>query len=128
MDARPHLAKPVYADFFDVKFIDQGYCFNAGEWSFPDLALTGVYYRNFVYQHVTGWESFEPFLSRAEHIKIDDLRKLAEGMPQEWWYQHDSDDLPRLIKTLHQRRSKIRDLITAVRNSTRNPFPNWVGN
>jgi hypothetical protein len=121
-------SKPPYADTFEVKFIDQGYCFNAGEWSFPDLALTGVYYRNFVYEHVTGWESFEPFLSRAEHIKIDDLRKLAEGMPQEWWYQHDSGDLPRLIKTLHQRRSKIRDLITAVRNSTRNPFPNWVGN
>jgi hypothetical protein len=33
-------------------FIDQGYCFNAGEWSFPDSSLRGVYPRNCVYAHV----------------------------------------------------------------------------
>jgi hypothetical protein len=47
-------------------------------------------------------------------------------MPEEWWSRHDSGDLCRLIENLYQRRSAIRDLITAFRNSTRNPFPNWA--
>jgi hypothetical protein len=40
----------------------------------------------------------------------------------------DSGDLSRLIENLCQRRSSIRDLITAFRKSTRNPFPNWADN
>src|ERR1043166_9281243 len=49
-----------------ASFIDQGYCFNAGEWSFPDAPLRGVFARNCVYQDVTGWDAFEPALSKAE--------------------------------------------------------------
>ena len=37
-------------------------------------------------------------------------------------------DLSRLVEILHQRRSTIRDFITAFRNSTRNPLPNWACN
>src|SRR5271170_4837140 len=47
-------------------FIDQGYCFNAGEWRFSDAPLRGVYARNAVYREVTGWKSFEPWLGRIE--------------------------------------------------------------
>ena len=36
-------------------FIDQGYCFNAGEWSFPDSPLRGVYARDCVYKNFSGW-------------------------------------------------------------------------
>ncbi len=117
--------KPVRARKYDVTFIDQGYCFNCAEWNFPDSPLRGVYCRNSVYQHVTGWESFEPVISRAEQIDCADLWKLTEGMPEEWWSGHDSDALSRLLETLYQRRSFIRDLITAFRSSSRNPFPNW---
>src|SRR5205807_6114229 len=111
-------SKPPYADIFEVKFIDQGYCFNCGEWNFPDLALTGVYYRNFVYEHVTGWESFEPFLSRAEQMDSQGLWKVAQGMPEEWrnrdrvpegmsrgrWHKKFSSERCRVIETLCQRR------------------------
>ena len=82
---------------------------------------------NSVYQQVTGWESFEPALSRAEQIDCAELGRLTEGMPEEWWSSHGPGDLSRLLETLYQRRSLIRDLITAFRNSTRNPFPNWAG-
>ena len=34
---------------FNASFIDQGYFFNAGEWSFPDAPLRGVFGRNDVY-------------------------------------------------------------------------------
>jgi hypothetical protein len=110
---------------YKAHFIDQGYCFNAGEWTFPDLALHGVFYRNFVYEHVIGWHSFEPALSRAEQADLGDLWTCASQMPREW-YQGDRDGLSRLIETMRKRRSSIRDLITAFRDSTRNPFPNWT--
>jgi hypothetical protein len=32
--------------------IDQGFCFNAGEWNFPDAPLRGLYARNRVYEGV----------------------------------------------------------------------------
>ena len=120
--------KPATARKYSATFIDQGYCFNAGEWNFPDSPLRGVFSRNCVYQDVTGWDSFEPALNRAEQMDSAELWRLAEGLPEEWWSRFGSaSDLARLIETLHQRRSSIRDLITAFRNSSRNPFPNWKG-
>lgn len=109
---------------YTVQFIDQGYCFNAGEWTFPDLALHGVYYRNYVYAGVTGWESFEPALTKAEEAEELDLWRAAESVPREW-YDHDTSSLQKLVEALHERRAKIRDLISTFRDSGRNPFPNW---
>lgn len=118
--------KPATARKYSATFIDQGYCFNCSEWNFPDSPLRGVFARNCVYQQVSGWESFEPVLSRAEQMGSTELWALTEGMPEEWWSRYGTqDDLSRLIETLYQRRSSIRDLITGFRNSTRNPFPNW---
>jgi len=51
---------------YETKMIDQGFCFNAGEWTFPDAPLRGLYTRNRVYQGVTGMESFAPWLTRVE--------------------------------------------------------------
>jgi len=111
---------------YEVSLIDQGYCFNAGEWRFEDLPLRGVYYRNFVYQHVSYWDNFEPALSTAEEMDESDLWECAAGIPTEWCGD-DSAALPRLVEGLYRRRSKIRDLITSFRTSSRDPFPNWVG-
>ena len=108
-------------------FIDHGYAFNAGEWSFPDLALHGVYYRNYVYKDVTSWESFEPALSIAEQMDRQDIWECAAPIPSEWCGPN-SGALPQLVEKLYERRSMIRNLITAFRNSNRNPFPNWIGN
>jgi hypothetical protein len=109
---------------YQTVFIDQGYCFNAGEWNFPDSPLRGAFARNSVYESVTGWESFEPILSQVEQMKIDDLWEIAAEIPEEW-YGRESESLIHLIETLHARRSRIRKLITSFRNSSRNPFPNW---
>jgi hypothetical protein len=117
-------SKPSRTQKYTATFIDQGYCFNAGEWNFPDSALRGVYARNSVYEKIAGWESFEPALSRLEQIDYTELWCLAKGMPDDW-YQCDSDGLTRLIVALYQRRASIRDLISQFRSSSRNPFPNW---
>jgi hypothetical protein len=106
-------------------FIDQGYCFNAGEWNFQDSPLRGAFARNSVYERVAGWKAFEPTLSRIEQIDQSEIWNVAQGIPPQW-YEHDSEALSRLIESLHQRRSLVRYLITSFRHSTRNPFPNWT--
>jgi hypothetical protein len=109
---------------YTATFIDQGYCFNAGEWTFPDSALRGVYSRNHVYSSVTGWNAFEPALTRAEEASPIDIWRCADSIPPEW-YGNDHAALETLVETLYERRLKIRDLITAFRESSRQPFPNW---
>jgi hypothetical protein len=110
---------------YSATFIDQGYCFNAGEWTFPDFPLRGVYANNCVYETVRGWEAFEPALSRAEQMDVSEIWRMAADIPEEW-YEFDSDGLNRLIEKLYKRRAIIRDLIAAFRTSCRNPFPNWA--
>ncbi len=109
---------------YAATFIDQGYCFNAGEWTFPEYPLRGVYANNCVYEGVMGWEAFEPALTRAEKMDLDTTWRCAAEIPEEW-YEGDRDGLHRLVEELHHRRGAIRKLITEFRRSTRNPFPNW---
>jgi hypothetical protein len=111
-------------DRYSATFVDHGFCFNAGEWNFPDAPLRGAYSRNCVYRFVTGWEAFEPALSRAEEMSLDEIWHFARRIPEEW-YEHDLEGLRRITEALYRRRSKIRDLISDFRKSTRNPFPNW---
>lgn len=109
---------------YRATFIDQGFCFNAGEWTFPDVALRGVYPRNCVYSWVTGWESFEPWLSRLEALPASTLGAAAEEIPP-GWYGGDPAAMERLLETILERRSRVRELITAFRKSAREPFPGW---
>jgi hypothetical protein len=105
-------------------FVDQGFCFNAGEWTFPDVALRGVFARNSVYRDVRGWDDFEPWLSRVESFAAERLWAIAEGVPPEW-YGGDVREIERLMETMLKRRKKVRDLVVAFRESYREPFPNW---
>jgi hypothetical protein len=107
-----------------ASFIDQGYCFNAAEWNFPDAPLRGVFGRNDVYECVTSWDSFEPWLSHIENFPESSLWPLAEEIPPEW-YGDAGDELERLLTRLLARRSMVRGLILDFKNSSRDPFPNW---
>jgi hypothetical protein len=108
---------------FTVSFIDQGYCFNAGEWSFPDSPLRGVYARNDVYREVIGWESFQPWLGNIESMDEQTMWRCAEEVPTEWYGE--SCELERLVEMLAQRRTRVAELILQFRNSSRAPFPKW---
>ena len=107
-------------------FIDFGYCFHAGEWRFEDAPLRGVYYRNDVYREITGWDSFEPWLTRLETMPADTVWEAANEIPAEW-YGSGQGDLEALVEKLLARRSRIRELIGAFGNSERRPFPKWGG-
>lgn len=109
---------------YTAAFIDQGYCFNAGEWTFPDYPLRGVYANNEVYAHVTGWESFEPWMSHIEKIEDDAVWRVAGEIPPEW-YGGEWDQLQKLVEELLDRRERVRELIEAFRISPRRPFPGW---
>ena len=111
---------------YKTKMIDQGFCFNAGEWNFPDAPLRGLYARNRVYQGVRGMEAFEPWLARVrEQINERVLDEISSIIPPEW-YADDRDSLMRLLEQLHRRRQRIPDLILEAKRSSRQPFPNWM--
>jgi hypothetical protein len=80
--------------------------------------------RNEVYASVTGWESFEPWLSRIESLERDIAWSVAEEIPQEW-YGGDWDALQKLVQTLIERQRRVRELIEEFRVSPRRPFPLW---
>ncbi len=109
---------------FSAVFIDQGACFNFGEWNFPDAPLKGTFGRNCVYSRVSGWESFEPWLSRIEHFDPQTLWEIAKSVPSEW-YGGNICELGELVDKLLVRRSRVRELISQFRNSDKVPFPNW---
>jgi hypothetical protein len=96
---------------YKVVMIDQGFCFNAGEWNFPDAPLRGRYTRTCVYDGVHGIDDFEPWLSKLE-TQIDEhaLWECAAGIPAEW-YGSDTDALSRLLDTLNRRRTRVRELL-----------------
>lgn len=110
---------------YRMTFIDQHYCFDGGNWAFPDLPFMGTHDREYVYGNVTGWDSFEPVLSRIEAMDYSELCKFAAEIPAEW-YEQDAPALCRLIEMLYKRRRRIRDLITNFRISARDPFPHWA--
>lgn len=105
-------------------FIDYGYCFYAGEWKFEDAPLRGVYYRNDVYHPITGWDHFEPWLTRLETLPAATVWAAANEVPPEW-YGGDLSEMESLVEKLLARRSRIRELIEAFLKSDRNPFPDW---
>lgn len=110
---------------YTASFIDQGYCFNAGEWTFPDSPLRGVYARNEVYERISDWGAFEPWLSAIEQMSDDTIQRSADGVPPEW-YSGEVDQLEKLLSTLGSRRTMVRRLIEDFRLSPRHPFPNWA--
>jgi HipA-like protein len=113
---------------YTAMMIDFGFCFNAGEWDFPDAPLRGLYARHRVYDGVAGMESFEPWLARLEkQITERVLGEEAAQIPPEW-YAGEWDALERLIERLYRRRERVRELILSARNSGHDPFPNWKVN
>lgn len=105
-------------------FIDYGHCFQVGAWKFEDVPLRGVYFCNDVYEEVTGWESFEPWLTRMETMAAETVWEAASEVPPEW-YGGDLSEMEALVEKLLARRCRIRELIESFANSDRKPFPKW---
>ena len=109
---------------YTATFIDHGFCFGAGEWSFHDAPLRGVFARNVVYEGITGWECFEPWMTRIREMAIDRIWQVTEQIPPEW-YRADVEALEELVERVYARRERIPEWIRAFRESSREPFPKW---
>lgn len=111
---------------YTATFIDHGFCFGAGEWTFHDAPLRGVFARNLVYEGIKGWESFEPWMTRIREVAVDRIWQIAEQIPPEW-YRADVEALEQLVERVYARRERVPEWISAFRESSREPFPNWKG-
>jgi hypothetical protein len=107
-----------------TRMIDNGFCFNAGEWNFPDAPLRGLYARHRVYEAVRGMESFEAWIARVERIEESALGEIYGQIPPEW-YDCDADALEKMLEQLLRRRMLVRELIVSAWKSSAQPFPNW---
>lgn len=109
---------------YSATLIDHGFCFNDGEWNFPDSPIRSLYPRRLVYESVRGLRSFEPYLSRVENIDASDLEQCLREIPSEWCGD-EPEQLSRLIERLYERRRRVRQLIVDAKQSSLRPFPNW---
>jgi hypothetical protein len=118
--------RPPNQSRFQALMIDHGFCFNGGEWNFPDSPLRGLYALARVYESVSGLASFEPWLQRIENRPTEDeLEDVVSKMPPEW-YDFDQDALYKLLGRLWRRCQEVRRLIAESRDTYRRPFPNWT--
>lgn len=108
-----------------VVMIDQGFCFNEGQWNFPDSPLRGRYFDGTVYRQIRGIDDFEPWLGRLESgFELDFLSPIANRIPPEW-YADDRDALAFLLERLVRRRLLVRDFLCAMRRENPSIFPRW---
>jgi hypothetical protein len=126
-EGKPHSTSTEAYDIhsYTARMIDQGFCFNAGEWNYPDAPLRGLYARNRVYEKVTGMESFDPWLDR---LRSAFTPRVLEGFLSEIppaWYEDNYDSLVRLLEQLDRRRALVPELLLSAKRSSRQPFANW---
>lgn len=110
---------------YQALMIDQGFCFNAGEWNFPDAPLRGLYARHCVYESVRGMESFEKWIARIESKMTETVLDEAYREIPPHWYEFETDELERLLEQLLRRRKRVRELVISSWKSSVAPFPNW---
>jgi hypothetical protein len=111
---------------YSMAMIDQGFCFNCGEWNFPDSPLRGLYEKRKVYAEIKSLDDFEPWLSRLEQeFDLGTLTEAAADIPPAW-YEFDSDALCNLLKWLNRRRGLVRELLRIACKSLPCVFPKWV--
>src|SRR5260370_41361749 len=96
---------------YQAWMIDQGFCFNGGEWNFPDKPRRCLCACKAVYEQVRGIDTFDVWLDAIE-TEIDQqlLLDIAKTIPSEW-YEFDSDSLHRLLEQLDSRKSRVRELL-----------------
>jgi HipA-like kinase len=124
-DGTENLETPPEEREYRAAMIDQGFCFNAGEWNYPDAPLRGLYARNRVYEGVIGMQSFAPWTERVEKSVTERvLAEVLREIPPEW-YEDDYDSVTGLVEQLYRRRTRVQELLLEAKNTTRQPFPNW---
>lgn len=111
---------------FVAQMVDQGFVFDGPNWRFGDSPLQGLYFRPIVYEHVTGWDDFQPWLDRIVNFPAHIVDRAISQIPQSWLNEPDEQDqLHRLLEKLLRRSKRVPDLIDACRHNRPDLFPQW---
>lgn len=95
-----------------VVMIDNGFCFNAGDWNFPDSPIRGLFANREVYGETNSVSQFEPWLNLIEEdFDASALRGFAAQIPTEW-IGIDKPLFEFLLWRLDRRRAVARELIS----------------
>jgi hypothetical protein len=108
---------------YSYGFIDYGQCFSGSAWKFTDAPLYGLYPSRRVYTGVTGWSSFEPFLSRIESFDENTAWLILTETPSEWI--DDRNKIEMMLESLLLRRVRLRRIIKEMHAAVPALFPNW---
>lgn len=104
---------------FRLVMIDNGFCFNGGDWNFPDSPPRGLYSTPQVYQWHRGLTAFEPWLEQIEQrMSIEAMSVLARRIPSEW-FGSNYEQLNLLLSNLNRRRLRTRELLQETINYVR---------
>src|ERR1700678_1387385 len=95
---------------YSAQMIDNGFCFNAGDWNFPDAPLRGLYARHRVYESVNSLDSFSAWLGRVQSITEAEIEKIYSEIPPEW-YSFNVESIEKMLQHLLRRKKLVADLI-----------------
>jgi hypothetical protein len=96
---------------FRAFMIDNGFCFNAGDWNFPDSPIRGLFTNREVYGETNSMSEFEPWLNLVEEdFNASALREFATQIPKEW-IDIDRPLFEFLLWRLDRRRARVRELV-----------------
>jgi hypothetical protein len=109
---------------FVAWMVDHGYAFDGPHWSFVDSPIQGFYFRPNVYEQVSGWSDFEPWLDRIANFPVEVVDQALCQIPREW-VPGEEAELESMLERLLSRRGKITRLIEDAREHRADRFPNW---
>jgi len=109
---------------FVAHMMDHGYVFDGPHWKFADSPLQGLYFRPSVYEAVTSFDDFQPWLDRLVHFPEEVVDEARKQIPPAW-LADDEALVDALLLKLMSRRKRIPDLIRESQRGRINPFPAW---
>lgn len=97
---------------YSAEMIDNGFCFNAGEWNFPDAPLRGLYARHRVFsaQKAVLAESFDSELDRLYHDHVAPPSRRPGGIIESTrdWMREKLNDVFRRHRILGKLEHRVR--------------------
>ena len=99
---------------YRMMMIDNGFCFNGINWSFPNSPILGLYHERSVYRNTDGIKCFEAWLGQLElKVTYEELMKIAEGIPADW-LAGEASSLSRLLECLFRRKKIVPELLQQI--------------
>jgi HipA-like protein len=110
---------------YRAMMIDNGFCFNGGDWDFPNAPRCGLSARPSAYEAVRGMDSFEHWLQILDNVTgVHLLDGIADDIPREW-YGSEMNTLRHLLQETERRRRHVRASLWTTRSGSPQRFPNW---